>query len=104
MEFHYEIRPGRYRHFKGREYEVLGMAHHSETEEELVVYRTLYGDHDLWVRPAAMWCETVERDGRVQPRFAYIGEGADEDRRPFWEPAGGRAGPPAAGRGTAAGR
>lgn len=59
MEFHYEIRPGRYRHFKGREYEVLGMAHHSETEEELVVYRTLYGDHDLWVRPAAMWCETV---------------------------------------------
>lgn len=49
MEFHYEIRPGRYRHFKGREYEVLGMAHHSETEEELVVYRTLYGDHDLWV-------------------------------------------------------
>ena len=58
----------------GKEYEVLGMAHHSETEEELVVYRTLYGDHDLWVRPAAMWCETVERDGRVQPRFAYIGE------------------------------
>lgn len=57
-----------------REYEVLGMAHHSETEEELVVYRTLYGDHDLWVRPAAMWCETVERDGKVQPRFAYIGE------------------------------
>ena len=53
---------------------MLGKAHHSETEEELVVYRTLYGDHDLWVRPAAMWCETVERDGRVQPRFAYIGE------------------------------
>ena len=50
------------------------MAHHSETEEELVVYRTLYSDHDLWVRPAAMWCETVERDGKVQPRFAYIGE------------------------------
>ena len=74
MEFHYEIRPGRYRHFTGQEYEVLGMAHHSETEEELVVYCTLYGDHDLWVRPAAMWCETVERDGRVQPRFAYIGE------------------------------
>ena len=50
------------------------MAHHSETEEELVVYRTLYGDHDLWVRPAAMWAEVVERDGRRQPRFAYIGE------------------------------
>ena len=74
MEFHYEIRPGRYRHFKGREYEVLGMAHHSETEEELVVYRTLCGDHDLWVRPAAMWCETVERDGKVQPRFVRIEE------------------------------
>lgn len=72
--FRYEIRPGRYRHFKGNEYEVLGMAHHSETEEEMVVYRPLYGDHGLWVRPAAMWCELVERDGKVQPRFAYIGE------------------------------
>ena len=74
MDFQYNIKPGRYRHFKGNEYEVLGMAHHSETEEELVGYRTLYGDHDLWVRPAAMWCETVERDGKVQPRFAYIEE------------------------------
>ena len=74
MEFHYEIRPGRYRHFKGNEYEVLGMARHSETEEEMVVYRALYGERGLWVRPAAMWCETVERDGRVQPRFVRIEE------------------------------
>lgn len=69
-----QIRPGRYRHFKGNEYQVLGVARHSETEEELVVYRALYGDYGLWVRPAAMWLETVERDGIRQPRFAYIGE------------------------------
>ena len=68
------IRPGRYRHFKGKEYEAIGMARHSETLEPMVVYRALYGDGDLWVRPAAMWSETVERDGRVQPRFTYIGE------------------------------
>ena len=72
--FKYHVQPGRYRHFKGNEYEVLGMAHHSETEEELVVYRTLYGDHDLWVRPAAMWNEHVERDGYSGPRFTYIGQ------------------------------
>ena len=74
MEFHYEIRPGRYLHFKGREYEVLGMARHSETEEEMVVYRPLYGEGGLWVRPAAMWAEEEELDGKRQPRFAYIGE------------------------------
>ena len=74
MDFQYNIKPGRYRHFKGNEYEVLGMAHHSETEEELVVYRTLYGDHDLWVRPAAMWTERVERDGYSGPRFRYLGD------------------------------
>ena len=68
------IRPGRYRHFKGREYEVLGIARHSETEEELVVYRQLYGECSLWVRPASMWNELVTRDGRTQPRFVYIGE------------------------------
>ena len=68
------IRPGRYRHFKGREYEVLGIARHSETEEELVVYRQLYGEYSLWVRPASMWNELVTRDGRTQPRFVYIGE------------------------------
>ena len=68
------IKPGRCRHFKGKEYEVLGVARHSETEEELVVYRALYGDFGLWVRPVSMWNETVERDGRTFRRFTYIGE------------------------------
>lgn len=69
-----EIKLGRYRHFKGNEYEVIGIAHHSETMEEMVVYRALYGEGGLWVRPAAMWNETVERDGKVFKRFTYIGE------------------------------
>ena len=69
-----EIKPGRYRHFKGKEYKVLGVARHSETEEELVVYRALYGDFGLWVRPARMWNETVERDGKTFRRFTYIGQ------------------------------
>ena len=68
------IKPGRYRHFKGKEYEVLGVARHSETEEELVVYRALYGDFSLSVRPVSMWNETVERDGKTFRRFTYIGE------------------------------
>lgn len=68
------IKPGRYRHFKGKEYEVLGVARHSETEKELVVYRALYGDFGLWVRPVSMWNETVERDGKTFRRFTYIGE------------------------------
>ena len=68
------IKPGRYRHFKGKEYEVLGVARHSETEEELVVYRALYGDFSLWVRPVSMWNETVERGGKTFRRFTYIGE------------------------------
>lgn len=68
------IKPGRYRHFKGKEYEVLGVARHSETEEELVVYRALHGDFGLWVRPVSMWNETVERDGKTFRRFTYIGE------------------------------
>ena len=68
------IKPGRYRHFKGKEYEVLGVARHSETEDELVVYRELYGDFGLWVRPVSMWNETVERDGKTFRRFTYIGE------------------------------
>ena len=68
------IKPGRYRHFKGKEYEVLGIARHSETEEELVVYRALYGDFSLWVRPVSMCNETVDRDGKTFRRFTYIGE------------------------------
>ena len=68
------IKPGRYRHFKGKEYEVLGVARHSETEEELVVYRALYGDFSRWVRPVSMWNEPVERDGKTFRRFTYIGE------------------------------
>ncbi len=68
------IKPGRYRHFKGKEYEVIGVAKHSETEEELVVYRQLYGEHSLWVRPASMWEEVVERDGKTYKRFSYIGK------------------------------
>lgn len=66
------ITPGRYRHFKGKEYEVLGLARHSETEEELVVYRALYGDGGLWVRPAAMWTQEVNRDGYHGPRFIPV--------------------------------
>lgn len=69
-----DIRIGKYRHFKGKEYEVIGIARHSETLEPMVVYRALYGEHGLWVRPAAMWTEQVERDGYSGPRFQYIGE------------------------------
>ncbi|HRW07315.1 MAG TPA: DUF1653 domain-containing protein [Caldilineaceae bacterium] len=65
---------GRYRHYKGKEYEVIGTARHSETEEEFVVYRTLYGNFDLWVRPKAMFIETVMIDGVAVPRFAYVEE------------------------------
>lgn len=66
------IRPGRYRHFKGREYEVIGIARHSEDESPLVVYRKLYDDRSLWVRPADMWNEEVVRDGRTYIRFVRI--------------------------------
>ena len=69
-----EIKPGKYRHFKGNEYEVLYIAKHSETLEEMVVYRAFYGEGGVWVRPASMWNETVERDGRTLRRFTYIGE------------------------------
>jgi len=69
-----EIKLGRYRHFKGNEYEVVAIASHSETLEPMVVYRALYGDGGFWVRPAAMWNETVERDGVVYRRFTYLGE------------------------------
>jgi len=68
-----EIQPGRYRHFKGMEYEVIGMAKHSETMEEMVVYRALYGEEGLWVRPAAMFSETVVQNGETVLRFIRIG-------------------------------
>ena len=67
------IKPGKYRHFKGNEYEVIGTAKHSETMEEMVVYRALYGEFGLWVRPASMWEETVERDGKTYKRFTFLG-------------------------------
>ena len=71
-----EICPGRYRHFKGREYRVLCTARHSETLEPMVVYQALYGERGVWVRPAAMWGEQVEREGYSGPRFTYLGEEA----------------------------
>ncbi|HET9844782.1 MAG TPA: DUF1653 domain-containing protein [Nitrospira sp.] len=66
------IKPGRYRHYKGRDYDVIGIARHSETEESFVVYRALYGDRGLWVRPAAMFLDTVMVDGRSVPRFSRL--------------------------------
>ncbi len=69
-----DLQPGRYRHFKGNEYELLFVARHSETMEEMVVYRALYGERGLWVRPAEMWNETVERDGKRFRRFTKIGD------------------------------
>lgn len=63
------VRPGRYRHYKGHEYEVLGVARHSETDEEYVVYRALYGDRGLWIRPTAMFEAMVVLEGRHVPRF-----------------------------------
>ncbi len=65
-------RPGRYRHYKGNEYRVIDIARHSETGEELVVYRQLYGDGSLWVRPRAMFIEEIEHQGVRQPRFAFV--------------------------------
>ena len=67
-----EPRSGRYRHYKGQEYLVLGLARHSETREPLVVYQALYGERGLWVRPAAMFVETVEHHGERTPRFAFL--------------------------------
>ena len=66
------VQPGRYRHFKGYEYEVLGVARHSESEEEYVVYRALYGDRGLWVRPTTMFLERVFVDGQSMPRFQCL--------------------------------
>ncbi|HEX2927963.1 MAG TPA: DUF1653 domain-containing protein [Ruminiclostridium sp.] len=69
-----QIRIGRYRHFKGKEYWVLYVAKHSETLEDMVVYQALYGEMGIWVRPASMWNEIVEKDGETYKRFEYIGE------------------------------
>jgi len=66
------IKLGKYRHFKGNEYEVIGIAKHSETMEDMVVYRALYGDGGLWVRPTNMWDEIIERDGKTFKRFTFI--------------------------------
>ena len=68
-----EINPGRYRHFRGNEYEVICTARHSETEELMVVYKALYGEGQIWVRPASMWNETVVKDGKEIKRFTYEG-------------------------------
>lgn len=65
---------GIYQHYKGQQYRVIGVARHSETEEQLVVYQTLYGAFDLWVRPLSMFLESVEIDGLQQPRFALLQE------------------------------
>jgi hypothetical protein len=77
-----ELRLGRYRHYKGGEYDVRGVARHSETEEDLVVYRPRYGERGLWVRPLSMFVESVELDGAALPRFDWIGP-ADEPSRPL---------------------
>ena len=69
-----ELKKGKYRHFKGNEYELVDIARHSETMEPMVVYRALYGEGGLWVRPAAMWTEQVERDGYCGPRFVRESE------------------------------
>lgn len=68
------IQPGIYRHFKGNRYEVIGVANHSETMEPMVVYRALYGEGGLWVRPAAMWNEIVDKENYHGPRFQRIEE------------------------------
>ncbi len=69
-----ELKPGRYRHFKGGEYRLIGIASHSETLEPMVVYQALYGEKGLWVRPAAMWTEIVDKPDYHGPRFIYIEE------------------------------
>jgi cyclomaltodextrinase / maltogenic alpha-amylase / neopullulanase len=68
---------GRYRHFKGNEYEVIGVARDSESKQEFVVYRALYGERGLWIRPLSMFTEEVERDGRRQPRFTFVVDAPD---------------------------
>ena len=69
-----ELKPGIYRHFKGNLYRLIGVASHSETLEPMVVYQALYGEQGLWVRPATMWTEPVNKDGYCGPRFTFIEE------------------------------
>ena len=69
-----DVKPGVYRHFKGNLYRVLHIAKHSETLEPMVVYKALYGEGEIWVRPASMWDETIARDGVTYKRFTYIGD------------------------------
>jgi len=69
-----EIKLGKYKHYKGKEYKVIGIAKHSETQEDLVVYRALYGNQDLWIRPLNIFIEEVKIDGKKIPRFEYLGE------------------------------
>lgn len=68
------LTPGRYRHYKGKDYQVIEVATHSETGEQLVIYRALYGEHGLWARPLAMFSETVTVDGACVPRFRFVDE------------------------------
>lgn len=72
------LKMGRYRHYKGGEYDVISIAQHSETREPLVVYRCLYDGNSWWVRPLEMFCETVTIDGELMPRFAFIGNTENE--------------------------
>lgn len=72
-----EMKLGMYEHYKGNRYDVIGVARHTETHEELVVYKALYGDGQIWVRPRVMFMETVEVDGTVRPRFEFI-DGSSE--------------------------
>lgn len=74
------VQPGRYRHYKGKEYEVIGCARHSETDEELVVYRALYGNRGLWVRPLALFLEPVRVGAARIPRFSLVQEPSDYGR------------------------
>ena len=81
------IKPGRYRHYKGKDYQVIGVAKHSETEEDLVVYRALYGACGLWVRPVKMFVEKITSAGKLIPRFEWIDEGNPEPEEPAKKPA-----------------
>ena len=82
------IKTGKYRHFKGNEYEVLYIAKHSETLEEMVVYRALYGEKGVWVRPASMWDETITRDGNTFKRFEKIDDWIWNKKQSDWKVSG----------------